>query len=523
MKSFLRGVAMACAIVAVAGCARTLEADSTAPSTAPAVGTTSVVVTNAKEFEAALKLATPGTTITLRDGIWDGVHLKVDGAKTINGKGGTATAPIIVRPQTLGGARFTGASRLDIGGEWMVVDGLAFDGVTNGKSNLVNFRGGDDVGARNCRLTNFSMKACNPPEELTDYKWVNLYGQQNRVDHCSFEGMNHKGVLLVVWLPEDKSSNYHVIANNYFGPRPRGSESNGFETIRIGDSKTSMQNSRTLVENNLFEACNGEIEIISNKSCENTYRNNLFLRCEATFTLRHGNRCVVDGNWFIGGLNDNAGGVRVFGDDHVVTNNYFEGLNGVEFQSTITLMNGQRDPELNGQWVARNTVVAHNTVVKCRVPLLLGAYYARPDNPLVLKPENTLVANNILVSQGGPVVTPFSGQTIAATYKNNIVWGGEVGVPADAGLMAVDPKLVQSTPSDMFRPGADSPAIGAAEGLTLPLPTDIEGQIRPVDGIDVGADQSSTSTPGRRRPARDNVGPRWPTVPVDMTKAWMEP
>lgn len=511
MRSYFRGLAMACAIVAATGCARSIEADSTRAA-APAMGTSLVTVANAKEFEAALKLATPGTTITLRDGEWRDVELKVDGMKTLNGRGGTEAAPIIVRPQTLGGARFTGASRLNIGGEWMVVDGLAFEGAT-GKSDLINFRNGDDIPARNCRMTNVSMKACNPPEELMDYKWVNLFGHHNRVDYCSFEGMNHKGVLMVVRLPEQESSNYHVIANNYFGPRPRGSQSNGYETIRVGDSTTSMQNSRTRVENNIFEGCNGEIEIISNKSCENVYVNNLFRQCEATFTLRHGNRCVVDGNWFIGGRNDNAGGVRVFGDDHRVTNNYFEGLNGTEYQSAITLMNGQRNPELNGQWVARNTVVAHNTVVNCRVPLLLGAYYDRPDNPLVLKPENALIANNILVSAGGQVITEYAGQQIPVMFQNNIAWGGELGVRANDGLRVADPKLVKAA-DGLMRPGVDSPALGQAAPLAKPVTTDIDGQPRPATGIDIGADQMSTAGPTRQPPTRADVGPRWPTVAV---------
>jgi poly(beta-D-mannuronate) lyase len=49
-----------------------------------------------------------------------------------------------------------------------------------------------------------------------------------------------------------------------------------------------MSNSRTVVEHNLFQECNGEIEIVSSKSCENTYRYNTFLNCEGAVTLRHG-------------------------------------------------------------------------------------------------------------------------------------------------------------------------------------------------------------------------------------------
>jgi len=48
-----------------------------------------------------------------------------------------------------------------------------------------------------------------------------------------------------------------------------------------------MHDSRALVEENRFEGCRGEIEIISNKSCENVYRRNTFVDCEGTLTLRH--------------------------------------------------------------------------------------------------------------------------------------------------------------------------------------------------------------------------------------------
>jgi len=60
-----------------------------------------------------------------------------------------------------------------------------------------------------------------------------------------------------------------------------------------------MRNSRAVVESNLFDRCDGELEIISSKSCENVYRHNTFLDCAGMLTLRHGNRCTVEGNFFI--------------------------------------------------------------------------------------------------------------------------------------------------------------------------------------------------------------------------------
>lgn len=79
-----------------------------------------------------------------------------------------------------------------------------------------------------------------------------------------------------------------------------GEELNGQEIIRIGTSDVSMTTAAVTVRGNIFEKCNGEIEIISNKSCGNVFTNNLFLNCKGTLTLRHGNNCTVAGNYFFG-------------------------------------------------------------------------------------------------------------------------------------------------------------------------------------------------------------------------------
>jgi poly(beta-D-mannuronate) lyase len=63
-----------------------------------------------------------------------------------------------------------------------------------------------------------------------------------------------------------------------FRPRPP-LRRNGGETICVGYSHQSMSNSATRLEHNLFERCDGELEIVSNKSCGNVYRFNTFREC----------------------------------------------------------------------------------------------------------------------------------------------------------------------------------------------------------------------------------------------------
>src|SRR5690606_25094710 len=126
---------------------------------------------------------------------------------------------------------------------------------------------------------------------------------------------------------------------------------NGWETIRVGTSDTSMSLSRTLVEHNLFTRADGEIEIISNKSGANTYRYNTFLACSGTLTLRHGDGCVVDSNLFLGRGRDGSGGVRVIGENHVVINNHFEGTRARD-GAAVTIYAGVSGGALNEYFAA---------------------------------------------------------------------------------------------------------------------------------------------------------------------------
>jgi len=96
---------------------------------------------------------------------------------------------------------------------------------------------------------------------------------------------------------------------------------NGAETIRFGLSGLSMSTGNGMIEYNLFIRCNGENELISNKSSGNTYRYNTLIDSPgAQLTLRHGNDCQAYGNYF-----RNTDGLRVYGDRHQIFSNYFEG------------------------------------------------------------------------------------------------------------------------------------------------------------------------------------------------------
>ena len=118
--------------------------------------------------------------------------------------------------------------------------------------------------AHHCRLTDCVFEESAESDAGVESRWLSVYGTNNRVDHCSFAGKKNRGATLVVWVT--KSPGHHQIDQNHFGNRPVLGR-NGGETIRIGTSDVSEFDSRTIVEQNYFHGCDGEAEIISNKSC----------------------------------------------------------------------------------------------------------------------------------------------------------------------------------------------------------------------------------------------------------------
>lgn len=383
------------------------------------------LVASAKEFAKSQRTAKPGDTLILKDGTWLDAELLFDAQ-------GEAGKPITLRAQTPGKVVLTGKSRLRIGGQHLVVQGLWFKDAGARQHDVIEFRATSAQAAMYCRVTACAITSFNPPNKKQDYKWVSLYGVGNRVDHCYFADKQHAGTTLVVWVGDQP--NYHQIDHNHFGPRPRLGQ-NGGETIRVGTSEVSMHKSRTIVEFNLFEECNGEVEIVSNKSCENAYRHNTFLNCEGAMTLRHGNDCKVEANYFLGNNRKNTGGVRVIGEGHRVMNNYFADLAGEEARSALTLMNGLKDSPLHGYFQVKRAMIAFNTFTNCKSSVLIG-YVS--DNPKGgdLPPLDCVFAHNRLLSPKAPLIKiEFAPQNW--NWMGNVV-SGKLGVPAVEGLGQVE-------------------------------------------------------------------------------------
>lgn len=449
-------------------------------------------VASASEISSIMLTAAPGDTLVMRNGFWVDQNVIFDG-------NGTQDKPIVLIAETPGFVVMTGTSVLRIGGNYLEVNGLYFFNGFSASGAVVEFRNGSSRPAYNCRLTNTAIVNYNPASKSTDYKWISLYGKYNRLDHCFMSGKTNIGTTVVVWL--DGQPNYHQIDNNYFGYRPLHGD-NGAETIRIGTSDYSMSDSYTTVEYNYFERCNGEIEIISNKSGHNTFRYNTFFESEGALTLRHGNFAEVYGNFFIGNNKSNTGGVRIIGEDHKVFNNYFENLAGSSNRSALAIMNGVPNSPLNRYFQVKRALVVNNTFVNCSETFQIGQ---GADSELTLPPLDCIIANNVVISKLKMI--EYDATPINLFYEGNIMFGNNLGISQPEGISLIDP-LISLSPDGLWRPAITSPVVNASKGTYNFVIDDFDGQIR-IDINDVGADEISEQTILRKPKTAEDSGPVW--------------
>lgn len=404
--NFYVGLVLLCGLH-YSSCAKAVETGSSAEKIENQATLSEKTYTISSAAELSQLNLMPGDKVIMKSGEWKSqfIHFK--------GKG-TAEKPITLTAETKGSVLLTGNSNLKIDGEWLVVDGLSFKNGFSLKDDVVVFT----KTTTNSRLTNTSIENYNPVDKTLDYKWVSLYGHHNRVDHCSITGKNHQGTTLVVWL--DDKPNYHQIDHNYFGPRPELG-ANGGETIRIGTSAFSMNDSYATVQNNIFDKCDGEVEIISIKSGFNKILNNLFYECAGTVTFRHGNNSEVSNNYFIANNVTNSGGVRIIGENQKVYGNYLYKVAGRTLRSAISVMNAYEKPALNDYWQVKNADIQNNIIVGAREAFVLGS---GKDNDRTLAPDGVNLSNNYIISPTTLLVTQDEPKNLK--MQNNQVEGASI-------------------------------------------------------------------------------------------------
>ncbi|WP_343535201.1 chondroitinase-B domain-containing protein [Pedobacter sp.] len=379
-----------------------------------------VLVSTPQELKSAVAKAKPGDVILLKNKVWTDVQLVVSGK-------GTKEKPIWVKPENGDKVQISGKSNLKIGGEYTIIKGFHFKGGYSPKEHVVTFRVDNDNLANNCRITQFAIEDFSQPERFKGDSWVTLWGKNNRVDHCTFTNKLNAGPVIIAELNDERSQqNYHSIDSNYFNGRQRFG-SNGGETIRIGVSRYSLTASKTQIVHNLFEKCNGEVEIVSIKSGENNISFNTFVECEGSLVLRHGSKNIVQGNLFLGNNKPFTGGVRVINPGHQVFDNVFKDLRGTAFRSPLAVMNGVPNSLINRYYQVVDAKIERNTFINCE-PSLFGT---GKDSERTLSPQNVIFSKNLLVQ---PVKALYVDENKdgGITIKDNALQGD---LPSQSGFV----------------------------------------------------------------------------------------
>jgi hypothetical protein len=436
-------------------------------------------VSSLSALQSRINSALPGDLIILTNGVYTSTA-------TINiDRQGTAQNPITISADTIGGAEIRGSASFSVNSPaaWIVIRGFRL----THSIGTVQAR----AGASHIRLTR------NVFQLTGDGRYLLVSGDDCEVDHNTFQNKSTAGQMFSIHGPGSSGMAQRAWVHHNLFQNFTSIGANGGETLQIGLSGRSLTNAHTLIENNLFVNCNGENEMISNKSSANTYRYNTFRdSASGELTLRHGNDCVVHSNFFL-----NTAGLRFFGDDHQIYSNYFEdcdpgfqiGNGDGEVADGAPLTSHDRPDRVR---VSFNTLVNNNRSV-----IMPG----RTDG---LGATALVFANNIIQSNSG-VILDLGGPAPNARFEGNIVFGSATnGDMPTSGARRVNPLLSQDSFS-IFRLQSTSPAINTAVGSYPEVTIDLDGHTR--SGTkDVGADEFSTAPVIRRPLTTADVGPNAP-------------
>ncbi|MEM9314671.1 MAG: polysaccharide lyase 6 family protein [Pseudomonadota bacterium] len=369
-------------------------------------------VRSQQEYQELAADLQPGDVVVLADGVWRDFEIVFSGS-------GEPDRPITLRAETPGGVVLSGQSNLRLSGRHLFVTGLVFRDGFSPSGSVIAFRTGKQELANHSRVSEVVIDRFSKPDRQDPDYWVTLYGRHNRFDHNHLEGKSNKGVTMAVRLDSPESlQNQHRIDHNYFGPRSVFG-SNGGETLRIGTSRFSRELSQTVVEDNFFERCDGEVEIVSSKSGGNVFRRNVFYESRGTLTLRHGNDNLVERNVFMGNGVDHTGGIRVINRRQTVRNNYMEGLKGYRFGGALVVMNGVPDGPINRYDPVEDSTIERNTLVDSdHIQLAAGSDAERSATP-----QRTSFSNNLIFHRDQRDTFTVYDDVGGMTFQGNVING----------------------------------------------------------------------------------------------------
>lgn len=417
-----------------------------------------ILCRTAEDVAASLKTLTPGNQIVLADGEYRFTSPLVVEAVGSKGK------PIVIRSENRNKAFIVGnTSVIFRNASYITIEGLVFN--NNGSSAVLL------EGCNNIRITRNIFRL----HENGRGSWVMVTGNNNdtlslshhnTIDRNLFEEKKELGNFITIegtkTIPSTVSQ-HDVIEWNYFrniGPRVE----NVLEAIRIGSAEYTLSRGYTILQNNLFERCDGDPEYISIKQSDCSVRNNTFIECLGSLSLRHGNHSTVEGNVIIGNnrtgtFTDSTGkiwtlgtgGIRFCADSMIIVGNYCEGLTGKEWDATVAATNGDADygegKPLTKHYRITNALVADNIFVNNVSGIEIGFNGAGFQGNWWSKPPARIMFRNNVVVGNNDTLVKFMDNPVNTLFEKNFVYPTGKAVASSMpvpGIEIKDPQLVRS-------------------------------------------------------------------------------
>lgn len=477
----------------------------------------SEVIDSISSFSKVFSTLAPGSVIEIADGTYT-----TKGGIKIVGKKGTQEKPIVLRAQHRGKAVIAGVAGFILKEcEHIILEGFVFEHDADQQSVILE----------NCHHVRVTRNTFHPFERAKPRHWehwVTVDGAnsgENRIDHNFFGRKVNRGSPVFV-RGDDTAlvcSQHDRIDHNLFRDVIFANGENGHETIRTGgnDLGASGRSSFTLIEDNLLEHCSGEDELMSLKSSDNAVRNNTLLNCRGAICMRLGNRNIASGNFIIATEDGPGfGGIKLYGFEHRVFNNYFQGLTGRRHEAPFSLIPGMYDTpttENIGKKYDDNTAspptrcwIAFNTWVDCS-PLQFG--FEKEEKGRQHTPNACIFINNLVV-RTKPTSAPLInlGRVRDLQAHDNLGYSFEAAPKADwSSWFRIASPLMHHVENagGLWRLTAQSPAINAAVPDPAKVTEDIFGHARS-GSLDLGAEEFSQEAAVRTILTADKVGPDAP-------------
>ncbi|MFY0655016.1 MAG: polysaccharide lyase 6 family protein [Cyclobacteriaceae bacterium] len=426
------------------------------------------LINRMEALQQAITDSNPGDEIVLEDGDFEGdVELNTKGMKD---------SPIVISARNKHKALIK--NTLTIKGDYIHLKGLRFAG-----------EGALIIEGTGCRLTESYIN------DSQSKKWVRVLAGSKmiEIDHNVFENKtsNSKGknsqLMQIIVLNQNEQ---HHIHHNIFKDIPEGG-GNGFETLQLitkgnpwdpAPGKANM-----IIEDNLFVRCNGEAEIISVKSNGNMIRGNTFRSSKGGLVLRHGDDNVVNQNYFFGNNVKGSGGVRLQGNGHIVTNNYFQALDNY----AIGMMDGTPD---SLYMPVENIRIAFNSFINCSKMAVIGMNHSKHPNGTT--PRDCIFAGNLYHSDEDNGALTIAG-FVQGDVPIDFTWEGNVSSFKDAndfdyGVISSNTALEPNS-NNMHLPTAETPKVSTASYQSEVFENDLTGAKRESETT-VGAIQYPVDT-----------------------------